>query len=195
MVCSARCLAIARALYCARAALYAVKSRDAPRTAARQSGQRSQKVGAQGPPRSGADAQRRAASLGQARSQSSMSTARPDSVAWPARRLEALARDLGEEAVDRLLDVHAEHRIVVPAHADVGDEGRAVRQHAIVGGRRMRVRADDRGRAPVDEIAQRLLLARRLGVEVDEDGVGALLETAGRRAQHRSPGTDRRARA
>ena len=43
----------------------------------------------------------------------------------------------------------------------------------------MRVGADDDGRAPVDEIAERLLLARRLGVEVDEDGVGALLEPAG----------------
>ena len=42
----------------------------------------------------------------------------------------------------------------------------------------MRVRADDGRRAPVDEIAERLLLARRLGVEVDDDRVGPVLQPA-----------------
>ncbi len=43
----------------------------------------------------------------------------------------------------------------------------------------MRVRADDEARAAVDEIGQRLLLARGLGVEVDDDGICRLLELAG----------------
>jgi len=43
----------------------------------------------------------------------------------------------------------------------------------------MGMRAHDATRATVDEIAHRLLLARRLGVEVDQDGVGAALEPAG----------------
>ena len=53
------------------------------------------------------------------------------------------------------------------------------RQHALVGRGRMRVGADHAARAPVDEVAHRLLLAGGLGVEVDQDGVGALLEAAG----------------
>ena len=42
----------------------------------------------------------------------------------------------------------------------------------------MRMRADQRGGAPIDEMPHRLLLRRRLGVEVDEDGVGAGLQPA-----------------
>ena len=43
----------------------------------------------------------------------------------------------------------------------------------------MGVRADDQRDAAVEVMAERLLLARRLGVEVDDDGVGLLAERTG----------------
>ena len=55
---------------------------------------------------------------------------------------------------------------------DVGDVGGAARQHAGVGGGDVGVGADDRGDAAVEVPAHRHLLARHLGVEVDEEGVG-----------------------
>ena len=70
--------------------------------------------------------------------------------------------------------LHAEHGIVVAAHAGVGDVGGAAGQDAVVGGRHVRVGADDEGRPAVEVVAERLLLARRLGVDVDHDGVGDL---------------------
>ena len=53
------------------------------------------------------------------------------------------------------------------------------RQDAVVGGRRMGVGADHEAGAAVAEMAHRLLLAGRLAVHVDDDGVGAALERAG----------------
>ena len=52
-------------------------------------------------------------------------------------------------------------------------------QYALVGGGYVRVRADHRRSTSVDEEAHRLLLAGRLGMHVDDNGVGALLEAAG----------------
>ena len=103
-----------------------------------------------------------------------MSTARPEMVAGP---MAGSNRPRGILVRKRLSGSPASMpstEFVVAAHADVGDEGRAARQHALVGGGRMGVRADHAARAPVDEIAHRLLLAGRLGVEVDQDGIGAL---------------------
>src|SRR5262249_14248079 len=51
---------------------------------------------------------------------------------WPHRGLELGARDLAQEAADRLVLGHADHRVVVARHADVGDEGGAARQHALI---------------------------------------------------------------
>ena len=50
----------------------------------------------------------------------------------------------------------------------------------MIAGRRVRMRAGDAGNTAIDEISERLLLARRLGVEIDEDDVRPLLELAGR---------------
>ena len=50
----------------------------------------------------------------------------------------------------------------------------------------MRVRADDERGAAVEEVAHRLLLARGLGVEIDDGGVAAVAERAGGElARHR----------
>ena len=64
-------------------------------------------------------------------------------------------------------------RIVVAGHADVGDEGGAAGEDLVVGGRHMGVRADHEAGAAVAEMAHRLLLAGRLAMHVDDDGVGA----------------------
>ena len=49
----------------------------------------------------------------------------------------------------------------------------------MIGGRHMRVRADDEAGAAVDEMAKALFFAGGFGVEVEDDGVGLLLERAG----------------
>ena len=54
-----------------------------------------------------------------------------------------------------------------------------MRQDPVVGGRHMGVGADDEAGAAVDEMAERLLLAGRLGMDVDDDGIGGLAERAG----------------
>ena len=61
-----------------------------------------------------------------------------------------------------------------PAHADVADERGAAGQDPGVGGRDVRVGAEHRGDAPVEVPAHRDLLAGHLGVEVDDDDLGAL---------------------
>ena len=49
----------------------------------------------------------------------------------------------------------------------------------MVGGRRMRVRADHEAGAAVAEITHRLLFAGRLAMHVDDDGVGVRAERTG----------------
>ena len=55
----------------------------------------------------------------------------------------------------------------------------AAGQDALIGGRRVGVRADDEARAAVDEMAHRLFLARRFAMHVDDDRVCALAERTG----------------
>ena len=79
----------------------------------------------------------------------------------------------------RLVLVHADHRIVVAGHPDVGNERRAARQDLMVGGGRMGVGADHQAGAAVAEMPHGLLLARRLAVNVDDDRVGRGVERTG----------------
>ena len=51
-------------------------------------------------------------------------------------------------------------------------------KHAQIGGRRVGVGADHEARAAIAEKAERLLLAGRLGMDVDDDGVGGLAQRA-----------------
>jgi len=81
-----------------------------------------------------------------------------------------------DEAADRLLLAHADDAAARAGHADVGDVGGPAGQHARVGGRDVGVRADDGAHAAVEVPAERDLLARRLGVEVDEHVVDATVE-------------------
>ena len=100
---------------------------------------------------------------------------------------------VGAQRLDRLLLAHADDAAARAGHADVGDVGGAAGQHARVGRRDVGVRADDRGDAAVEVPAHRDLLARRLGMEVDEHVVGLaaqLLEDL-----RRSRGTRRAPRA
>ena len=82
-------------------------------------------------------------------------------------------RHVGAHDRDRLLALDADHAAARAGHADVGDVGGPAREHARVGGRDVRVGADDGGHAAVEVPAERDLLARRLGVHVDEHVVGA----------------------
>ena len=97
----------------------------------------------------------------------------------PVRGLELARRDAAHEALQRLGLVHADDGIVVAGHADIGDERGAARQHAMIGGLHMGVGADHEARAAVAEMAHRLLLARRLAMDVDHDRVGRALQRTG----------------
>ena len=54
-------------------------------------------------------------------------------------------------------------------------------QNLMVGGGDMGVGADHKRGAPVDEMGEGLLLARRLGMEIDNGGVAAKAERTGRK--------------
>src|SRR5919204_4462516 len=77
--------------------------------------------------------------------------------------------DPGSHAPDRELRLHADHRVVRPGHAGVGDRRRSPRLHARVRGLDVRVRPDHRRHTAVEPARKRDLLARRLGVHVDDD--------------------------
>ena len=94
----------------------------------------------------------------------------------PQRRLEPARGDAGGKTAQRLVLFHADHRIIVAGHADVGDETRAAGQDAMIGARHMGMGADDQACLAVDEMAERPFLARRFGVDVDKRGVEALSE-------------------
>ena len=85
----------------------------------------------------------------------------------PRRRLEP-GRHAGDESLDRVVLVASDHRVVRAGHAGVGDRGRAAREHARIVRLHVRVRAEHGGDASVEVARERDLLARRLGVEVDD---------------------------
>src|SRR5579885_471324 len=61
-----------------------------------------------------------------------------------SRRLEFCARNFTQESVERLVLAHADDAVEIAGHTDIGDEGGAAGENAMVGGRRVRVRADDK---------------------------------------------------
>src|SRR6202020_123244 len=89
-------------------------------------------------------------------------------------RFEATGGNLAREAAQWLFLVHADHRIVVAGHANVGDEAGSSGQDAVIGARRMGVSADHEARLAVDKMTEGPFLARRLGVEVDDRRVASL---------------------
>src|SRR5215470_16759051 len=96
------------------------------------------------------------------------------------RWLETSRADAAHETIERLVLVHADHRVVVPGHADIGDKGGAAWQDLMVGGRRMRVSANHEAGATVAEVPHRLLLAGRLAMHIDEDRVSVASQRTGR---------------
>ena len=82
-----------------------------------------------------------------------------------------LERDvaLQGETLEHLVGTKTDDRIVRPRHAHVGDERRATRQNPLIGRRHVGVGAEHRAHPTIEIVAQGLLLARRLGVEVDQD--------------------------
>jgi len=96
---------------------------------------------------------------------------------------------MGAQRLDRLILLDADHPAPGAGHPDVGDVRRPAREDAQVGGRHVRVGAEDGGDAAVEVPAQADLLARRLGVHVDEDVVDLALEAA----EHRVDLDERRA--
>src|SRR3989344_6923641 len=65
-------------------------------------------------------------------------------------------------------DVHADNRVVTAGHADIGDVAGALGQDALVGGRHVRVGANDGAYTSVEVPAHAHLLARDLGVQIHE---------------------------
>jgi hypothetical protein len=73
------------------------------------------------------------------------------------------------EALQRDRLVHADHRIVVAGHADVGDVGGAAGKDLRIGRRHVGMGSGGQRGAAVGEVRERHLLAGRLGVQVDHD--------------------------
>uniref|UniRef100_A0A0N4ZJH1 Phenol hydroxylase n=1 Tax=Parastrongyloides trichosuri TaxID=131310 RepID=A0A0N4ZJH1_PARTI len=84
----------------------------------------------------------------------------------------APARQPGGETAQRLFLVVADDGVIVAAAASIGLIGSAAGQYLRVGSRDVGVGADHQARAAVAEVAHAHLLAGRLGVHVDDDGVG-----------------------
>ena len=78
-------------------------------------------------------------------------------------------RHIVQKPPDHQFFLHADHAVIRASHADIGDVGGTVGQHALIGGRNVGVRADDRGDAAIEIPAQRDLLRRRFGMDIDED--------------------------
>ena len=70
---------------------------------------------------------------------------------------------------DRELRLHADHRVVRAGHPGVADRRRAAGEDARVVRLNVRVGADHGGHAAVEPGRERNLLARCLGVKVDDD--------------------------
>jgi len=83
-------------------------------------------------------------------------------------------RHLGGHRLQSLFAADAEHAAAGTGHADVGDVCSASGQHPRVGRRDVGVGADDGGDATVKVPAHADLLARRLGMHVDEHMVDAV---------------------
>ena len=92
-------------------------------------------------------------------------TLEPDVAASPARA--APACPVTNRLIAPCVDA-ADHRVVRAGHAGVGDRGGAAGEHARVVRLDVRVRAEHGGDAAVEVVRERDLLARRLGVEVDD---------------------------
>src|SRR5271166_6591061 len=88
------------------------------------------------------------------------------------RRLEPAGGDAADEAPQRLVLLHADHRIVVAGHADVGDKSGAAGEDAMVGARNMSVGAGYQTGPAVSEMGERRFFAGGLGVHVDDDVAG-----------------------
>ena len=116
-----------------------------------------------------------------------MSMSAPCSVGLALRGLES-HRALRQEALEHQLLLHADHRVPRAAHPHVGDEGGPAREHPLVRGLDVRVRADHGGDTTVEVVAHRVLLARRIAVHVDEDGDHARRLEGGDLAIHHAEG-------
>ena len=71
------------------------------------------------------------------------------------RRLEPARGNAAGEAPKGLILLHADHRIIVARHADVGDEASAAGENTMIRAWHMRMGADDEARPPVGEVAKR----------------------------------------
>src|SRR5271163_710001 len=83
--------------------------------------------------------------------------------------LRSLARHLGDKAAHHRALLQPDHRIIVTAHPGIGLIGGAARQNLGVGRRYVAVRPEYGRDAAVDKMAEGHLLARRLGMKIDED--------------------------
>ena len=137
--------------------------------------------GAAKPPRGAAPADGRDAMARPVRS--SVSTATPDRVPSPPAPC-AGRESSGESGGSIPLSAFRE-QVIVAAHAGIGHVGGAAAD-PMIGGRYMRVSADHEAHASVEIVGQRLLLARRLRVDIDDRRIGDLGERTGSSSRSRA---------
>ncbi len=105
------------------------------------------------------------------------------------RRGEAAGGHLAQETLHRLFLFHAQHAVIIAAHARVGHIGRAARQNLVIRRRHMGVRAHHKADAAIEEVPHRLLFAGGFRVHVDDDCIHHMAErTIGNRPLHGGEG-------
>ena len=102
---------------------------------------------------------------------SSVSTKTPQTVASPSAGPSFSPGILRQNRSVRPVLHHADNAVVVAAHAGVGLESRAARQDLRIGGRAVRVGADDERHLTVENVCVGHFLAARLGMDVGDDGL------------------------
>ena len=121
--------------------------------------------------------------------ESSVSSSRAQSVPSPEAGVRRSVGSLRVKRGDRRGLVHADHRIIVAAHTDVGLIARAAGQDHDVRRRHVGMGADAEADLAIEEVAHGHLLACRLAVKIDHDDVGGLAQTVlGQHALDRGEG-------
>ena len=83
--------------------------------------------------------------------------------------MQALARHFANEPTDRRLFGHADHAVIIAAHADIRHEAGSSGHDMVVRGRDMGVGTEHGRYRAVEPVSEGHFLARRLAVKVDHD--------------------------
>src|SRR5690606_30540802 len=83
-------------------------------------------------------------------------------------------RQIRQKTIDDRFFLDADNAVICSCHTDIGDVPRPLRQYPLISGLYVCVRTDHGACQAVDVPAKSELLARRLGMKVDDDFIRSL---------------------